>query len=74
MASYNEISVANLSRLMGTPDCPILLDVRINEDFDDDPRLIPGAYQLSVGSGQPGTDAPSQSATYTLSKAVPLPK
>jgi beta-glucosidase len=36
--------------------------------------LIPGAYQLSVGSGQPGTDAPSQSATYTLSKAVPLPK
>ncbi|EET49379.1 sulfurtransferase/chromate resistance protein [Thalassobium sp. R2A62] len=45
MASYNEISVANLSRLMGTPDCPVLLDVRINEDFDDDPRLIPGAYR-----------------------------
>lgn len=45
MASYNEISVHTLSRLVGTPDCPVLLDVRIDEDFDDDPRLIPGAYR-----------------------------
>lgn len=45
MASYNEISVSTLNRLVGTPDCPVILDTRIDEDFDDDPRLIPGAYR-----------------------------
>lgn len=45
MASYNEVPVAALARLIGTPDCPTLLDVRIDEDFDDDPRLIPGAFR-----------------------------
>lgn len=43
MASYNEISVSTLARLIGTPDCPVLLDVRIDEDFTDSPQLIPGA-------------------------------
>ncbi len=45
MASFNEISVSNLARLVGTPDCPVLLDVRIDEDFDADPHLIPGAVR-----------------------------
>ncbi|MEM8631820.1 MAG: sulfurtransferase/chromate resistance protein [Pseudomonadota bacterium] len=45
MASYNEIPVSSLARLIGTPDCPTLLDVRIDEDFDGDPRLIPGAFR-----------------------------
>ncbi|MEO9826992.1 MAG: sulfurtransferase/chromate resistance protein [Paracoccaceae bacterium] len=45
MASYNEISVSTLARLVGTPDCPVLLDVRIDTDFDDDPHLIPGAFR-----------------------------
>lgn len=43
MASYNEISTAALTRLIGTPDCPVLLDVRLDADFDADPYLIPGA-------------------------------
>lgn len=47
MASYNEISVSTLARLVGTPECPVLLDVRLEADFDDDPRLIPGAYRHS---------------------------
>ena len=46
MASYNEISVSTLARLLGTPDCPVILDVRIDEDFDDDPRFIPGATRV----------------------------
>lgn len=41
----HEISVSALARLAGTPDCPVLLDVRIDEDFDDDPRLIPSAVR-----------------------------
>jgi len=45
MASYNEISISTLSRLVGTPECPVILDVRIDEDFNDDPRTIPGAYR-----------------------------
>ena len=47
MASYNEISVSALSRLVGTPECPVLLDVRIDEDFNQDPILIPGAFRHS---------------------------
>ncbi|MDC0434338.1 sulfurtransferase/chromate resistance protein [bacterium] len=47
MASYNEISVSALARLVGTPECPVLLDVRIDEDFNDDPKLIPCAYRHS---------------------------
>jgi rhodanese-related sulfurtransferase len=45
MASFNEKSVSALSRLIGTPECPVLLDVRIDEDFNDDPSLIPGAVR-----------------------------
>ncbi len=45
MAPYNEISVSALARLIGTPDCPVLVDVRTDEDFDKDPQLIPGAFR-----------------------------
>ncbi len=52
MASYNEIPVSTLARLVGTLDCPVLPDVRIDEDFDADPHLIPGAVRqpfLDIG-------------------------
>ncbi|MEQ8707354.1 MAG: sulfurtransferase/chromate resistance protein [Rhodospirillales bacterium] len=45
MASPTEISVTRISRLVGTPDCPAIADVRIDADFDDDPRFIPGAFR-----------------------------
>lgn len=45
MPSPTEITVSQLSRLIGTPACPALIDVRIDEDFDDDPTLLPGAYR-----------------------------
>ena len=43
MSSFNAISVERLARLIGTPHCPALIDVCIDEDFAADPRLIPGA-------------------------------
>lgn len=43
MASPTEITAPQLSRLIGTRNAPLVLDVRIDQDFDDDPRLIPGA-------------------------------
>ena len=43
MAFPTEITVAQLSRLIGLPDSPALIDVRTDEDFRADPRLIPGS-------------------------------
>jgi len=42
-----EITVSQLSRLVGTPAAPVILDVRIDEDFDLDPDLIPSAFRCS---------------------------
>ena len=41
MPSINTISVDKLARLIGTPKCPLLIDVRTDEDFAADPRLVP---------------------------------
>ena len=43
MPAYGSISVQQLFRLIGTPECPALHDVRIEEELAADPRLIPGA-------------------------------
>jgi len=46
-ASYTSISSDKLSRLIGTASAPALIDVRLDEDFAADPRLIPGAVRRS---------------------------
>ena len=45
MPSTTEITVSQLSRLIGLPQTPIILDVRGQEEFAADPRLIPGAQR-----------------------------
>lgn len=45
MAGLNEITPAQLLRLIGTPECPALVDVCIDDDFAADPYLIPGAFR-----------------------------
>jgi len=45
MALPNEISLHKLSRLVGTHECPIIIDFCIDEDFSEDPRLIPSAIR-----------------------------
>ena len=47
MSSYASITSDKLSRLIGTPHTPVVIDVRLDEDFDADPRLIPGAVRRS---------------------------
>lgn len=47
MPSPNEITVSQLCRLIGTPSAPVLVDVCLDEAFDEDPRLIPGAFRHS---------------------------
>ncbi|WP_242123621.1 glycoside hydrolase family 3 C-terminal domain-containing protein [Sphingobium sp. Sx8-8] len=39
-----------------------------------DRGLIPGTYQLDIGSGQPGETTQGQKASYSISRAVSLPK
>jgi rhodanese-related sulfurtransferase len=45
MSGFNEISSTALMRLIGTPDAPTILDVCIDDDFAEDPRLIPTAQR-----------------------------
>jgi rhodanese-related sulfurtransferase len=39
------ITVAQLSRLVGTPDAPLIVDVRTDEDLVADPRLLPASVR-----------------------------
>jgi len=41
MPSPTEITVNQLARLIGTADAPTIIDVRIDEDFDLDPQILP---------------------------------
>lgn len=53
MAAFASISVEQLSRLVGTPNCPALIEVREAEGLAADPFLVPGSVRreaTSVGS------------------------
>ena len=50
MSSPTSISVQKLSRLVGTPKCPAIIDVRTDEDFAAHPRFIPGSARRSFAS------------------------
>ena len=43
MPAPDTITVFQLSRLIGLPDTPVLLDVRTDDDFGADTRRLPGA-------------------------------
>ena len=47
MSSVNSIASEKLVRLIGTPKCPALVDVRADDDFSADPRLVPGSVRRS---------------------------
>jgi beta-glucosidase len=37
-------------------------------------QIMTGEYRVSVGSGQPGSGAPSASAVFSMSRSVPVPE
>ncbi|MBT8154623.1 sulfurtransferase/chromate resistance protein [Epibacterium ulvae] len=43
MPAPNEMTPKQLMRLIGTPECPVIVDVTLPEDVAEDPFLIPGA-------------------------------
>ena len=45
MAQFNSISAEKLARLIGLPGRPAIIDVRRDEDFAADPRLVPGSVR-----------------------------
>jgi len=64
MPAPNEITAPQLNRLIGTPDCPDIIDVCIDEDFADDPYLIPGSRR------HPHTDFPGLIEKLTTQRAI----
>jgi rhodanese-related sulfurtransferase len=50
MPAPNSISAEKLSRLVGTAGAPALIDVRNDEDFTADPRLIPASQRRAHGN------------------------
>ena len=52
MPAPNEITVPQLLRLIGTPNCPVIVDISLDPDFAEDPYLIPGSFR------HPHTDLP----------------
>jgi rhodanese-related sulfurtransferase len=60
MPAPNTISIEKLVRLVGTPKCPTLMDVRPQPEFEADPHLIPSSRhrtfeELEVASEIPGS-------------------
>lgn len=49
MPSPTEITVPQLSRLIGTAAAPLMVDLRIDDDFTLDPDLIPTAFRYPFG-------------------------
>jgi rhodanese-related sulfurtransferase len=45
MPSTTLITISQLSRLIGLPRAPAIIDVRTDEDYRSDPRLLPGALR-----------------------------
>jgi rhodanese-related sulfurtransferase len=45
MAAPDTITPAQLSRLVGTPDAPLIVDVRTDGDRAADPRMLPASFQ-----------------------------
>ena len=61
MSSYTSISSDKLSRLIGTANAPLLVDVRIDDDFAADPRLIPGAIGARIATSRIGPEVSTAS-------------
>jgi rhodanese-related sulfurtransferase len=45
MPAINAITPDKLARLIGLPHCPAIIDVRADQEFASDPRLLPGSVR-----------------------------
>src|SRR5262245_39725104 len=57
MPATTLITVPQFSRLIGLPNSPAVIDVRIDDDYRADPRLVPGSLRRdhrAIGSWAQG--------------------
>ncbi len=64
MPAPDTITTTQLSRLVGLPDAPVLLDVRTEEDYAADPRLLPASIRRGA------REAASWAADYATRHVV----
>ena len=50
MPSNSEITANQLMRLIGLPDAPVVVDVRTDDDYAADPRLLPAAQRRNFAT------------------------
>src|SRR5688500_12547382 len=73
MSSINSISVEKLARLVGTPNGPAIVDVRDDDDFAADARLLPGSFRRSHADVADWTDnLGGRSAVIVCQKGLKL--
>ncbi len=73
MAAPNTISIDKLVRLIGTPKCPLLVDVRPRDEFEADPYLIPSSIHCAWNKLEDWTEADDrQSAIVICQKGASL--
>jgi len=73
MPAPDTISIEKLARLVGLPKCPALIDVRTDEDFDADPRLIPSATRRrAVEVAEWAGDLDARAAVVICQKGLKL--
>jgi hypothetical protein len=47
VATPNAITTSQATRLTGIPDAPWIVDVRVDDDHNADPRMLPGSVRCS---------------------------
>ena len=73
MSSVNSIASEKLFRLIGTPKCPAIIDVRADDDFSTDPRLVPGSVRRpSEAVGDWAAEFRGQSVVVICHKGLKL--
>jgi rhodanese-related sulfurtransferase len=73
MPAFNTISSDKLFRLIGTPACPAIVDVRLDDAFAGEPRLIPGsARRAASDAAQWAADFRGRPVVVTCRKGAEL--
>jgi rhodanese-related sulfurtransferase len=71
--STTEITVPQLSRLIGLPHLPAIIDVRADEEFASDPTLIPGSRRRAASAHVPwGSEYTGQSVIVVYKDGLHL--
>jgi rhodanese-related sulfurtransferase len=72
VSSTTEITVSQLSRLIGLPRLPVIVDVRADEEFASDPRLIPGSRRTATAHVAWGREYAGQSVIVVCKDGLHL--